>query len=285
MKKVLICSILAIFCLMILGAEHADARRFGMGSSFGKSFSHRTAPRSTFGQKQTMPNKQLGRSNAPRRGGMMGMLGGLALGGMLGALFFGGAFEGINLFDILIFGGIAWMIFSLMRRKTQNTTHDYAYAGQQPAQQPTQPDLFTSSEQTSGHMLRPDIDEAHFIPAAKDIFIRMQNDWDNKDMKDIRSFCTPEVADKIEADMRALGDASNRTDVTMLHAEIADAWIEADDEWVAVHFNALLKEESLNTQGEPIESEAHEANETWIFRHSPTSDDPTWYLAGIQQGH
>jgi len=24
-------------------------------------------------------------------------------------------------------------------------------------------------------------------------------------------------------------------------------------------------------------------HETWIFRHAPNADDPTWYLAGIQQ--
>jgi predicted lipid-binding transport protein (Tim44 family) len=268
---------------MIFGVDHADARRFGGGFSFGKSFNKRATPAPRFQKKQTMPNKQ-GRTS-PARGGMMGMLGGLALGGLLGALFFGGGFEGINLFDIVIFGAIAWMILSFMRRKAQSATSNYAYTGQQPH---NHTDAFTSagqSAQVSGTMLRPEIDESHFIPAAKDIFMRMQHAWDNKDIEDIRKFCSPEVADKIEADIKALGDASNHTDVTMLQAEIADAWVESDYEWVAIHFNALLKEDSFNAQGETTESQTHEANETWIFRHAPQSDDPTWYLAGIQQGH
>lgn len=47
----------------------------------------------------------------------MGMLGGLALGGMLGAMFFGGAFEGFNFMDILIFGGIAYLLYKLFLGK------------------------------------------------------------------------------------------------------------------------------------------------------------------------
>ncbi|MBN4082558.1 Tim44 domain-containing protein, partial [Mariprofundus ferrooxydans] len=173
------------------------------------------------------------------------------------------------------------------RRKDQNNPQPYAYAGQQSEpQQPTQPDLFTTPEstpQTSGSMLRPNIDEIHFIPAAKDIFMRMQTAWDKKDMQDIRSFCTPEIANKIESDIQSLGKDQSRTEVAMLEASMIDSWIELDDEWVAIQFHAMLKEETLDSNAQSIESQAHEMHETWIFRHSPTTDDPTWYLAGIQQ--
>jgi len=289
MKKLLAFSMLAIFCLVISGANHAEAKRFGMGSSFGKSFNKRSvapAPRMSQ-QKKAAPNKQ--GAATPARGGMMGMLGGLALGGLLGAMFFSGAFEGINFFDIFIIGAIVFGFIWFMRRKAQGLMQQHAYAGQQPNQQqniPTQPDLFTSSEaspQVSGHMLRPDIDETHFIPAAKDIFIRMQAAWDKKDIQDIRSFCTSEVADKIESDMQALGKVQTRTEVGMLEASIIDTWIESDDEWAAIQFHAMLKEETLNDEAQNIASQAHEMHETWIFRHAPNSDDPTWYLAGIQQ--
>ncbi len=289
MKKLLAFSMLAIFCLVISGANHAEAKRFGGGSSFGKSFNKRSAapaPRMSQ-QKKAAPSKQ--GTASPARGGMMGMLGGLALGGLLGAMFFGGAFEGINFFDIFIIGAIIFGFIWFMRRKTQTRPESYAYAGQQPEQQqniPTQPDLFTSSDaapQASGHMLRPDIDETHFIPAAKDIFMRMQAAWDKKDMNDIRSFCTSEVADKIESDMQALGKDKTRTEVGMLEASIIDTWIESDDEWVAIQFHAMLKEEVCDNETKQIEPPAHEMHETWVFRHAPNSDNPTWYLAGIQQ--
>jgi len=286
MKKLLTFSILALFCLFISGVDHAEAKRFGMGSSFGKSFNKRSvAPAPRMSQKKAPTNKQ--GTSSPARGGMMGMLGGLALGGLLGAMFFGGAFEGINFFDIFIIGAIIFGFLWFMRRKAQGFVQQHAYAGQQPAQhQLTQPDLFTSSEsspQSSGQMLRPDIDEAHFIPAAKDIFMRMQTAWDKKDMQDIRTFCTPEIAAKIESDMQSLGKDQTRTEVGMLEASLIDSWIESDNEWVAIQFHAMLKEEVFNSTAQAIESAAHEMHETWIFRHTPNSDDPTWYLAGIQQ--
>ena len=281
MRKLLTIGLLTLFCFTVSGIDHAEAKRFGGGSSFGKSFNNRSmtpAPRMSQ-QKKVSTGKQ--GTAAPARSGIMGMLGGLALGGLLGAMFFGGAFEGINFFDIFVIAAIIFGFIWLLRRKTQSS-QAYAYAGRQP-EQPTQADLFTASEQTSGQMLRPDIDESHFIAAAKDIFMRMQAAWDNKDMQDIRTFCTPEVAAKIESDMHALGKAKACTEVAMLEAAIADSWIESDDEWVAVNFHAMLKEETLTAEGEKIESQAHEMHETWIFRHTPNSDDPTWYLAGIQQ--
>jgi len=292
MKKLLTLSLLAIFCLIASSPDYAEAKRFGGGSSFGKSFNNRTAapaPRMTQ-QKQAAPTKQT--TTSPARGGMMGMLGGLALGGLLGAMFFGGAFEGINFFDIFIISAIIFAVLWFIRRKTQPAAEQYAYAGayhdqtNEQFETSKQPDLFTSSQpvaQSSGQMLRPEIDETHFIPAAKDIFIRMQAAWDNKDIEDIRKFCAADIADKVEADMQALGSNRTRTEVGMLEAHIADTWIESDDEWVAIQFQAMLKEETFTTDEQLIENETHTAHETWIFRHAVNAEDPTWYLAGIQQ--
>jgi len=137
----------------------------------------------------------------------------------------------------------------------------------------------------AGHasVASPDIDAAHFVPAAKDIFLRMQASWDAKNMGDIRTFCTAEVASRIELDMKALGDTKTKTEVAMMKADLLGGWVESDYEWASVQFTVLLKEETLSANGEVIESESHDVNETWIFRHAPKSEDPTWYLAGIQQ--
>ncbi len=288
MKKMLTMSVLALFCLMVTGMNHdAQAKRFGGGMSFGKSFSKpHTSPssRQGFGQKQNAAGKA-----SPARGGMMGMLGGLMMGGLLGALLFGGAFDGVNFMDILLLGGIAFAIFWFMRKKATAAAprENYAYAGQQPQPEPSmlQEDTFTSSEsspQTSS-VARPDVDESFFIPAAKDIFIRMQTSWDHKNMDNIRTFCTPEIASRIELDMNALGDTQTKTDIAMLNAEMLDAWIESDYEWVAVKFSAVLKEDTLASTGEVLESDSNNLDETWIFRHAQKAEDPTWYLSGIQQ--
>lgn len=283
MKKCLILSMLAVFALSLM-APDADARRFGGGSSFGKQRMAPAAP-AGFSQQKAAPDKPAA-SNSQRgsaRTGMMGMLGGLALGGLLGAMFFGGAFDGINVFDILVIGGLVFLLVWFLRRKAQSSL---AYAGHAQPFAPAQQVGVESVEAEpaaapQATMPRPKIDEKHFLKAARDIFMRMQAAWDAGDMADIRRFCTDDVAERIEADMQSPG--RNRTDVTTLHARIADAWVESDLEWVAVHFNAMLCEQGLDADGDIIETNNSDMHETWIFRHDPKSDDPTWYLAGIQQ--
>lgn len=213
---------------------------------------------------------------------MMGMIGGLALGGMLGAMFFGGAFEGINFFDILIIGGGLWLLFWFMRRKVQPMAYANPYGHSSQPHGSTDADIYPQGEQvTGGKMLRPKINEKHFLGAARDIYMRMQKAWDSGDIDDIREFCTAEIADRISRDMQAT--EKNRTEVATLNVEIADSWIESDLEWIAVNYTAMLREQTLDDSGSPIEDETTEVNEIWIFQHNPQSENPTWYLAGIQQ--
>lgn len=103
----------------------AEAKRMGGGKSFGgkSSFNQpaqnrqQAAPANSnpSGTQQSAAQTQNAgqRSALAGRGGMMGMLGGLALGGLLGALFFGGAFENINFMDVLIFGLIAFVLYKI----------------------------------------------------------------------------------------------------------------------------------------------------------------------------
>ena len=116
-------------CLLILGSiPDAEAKRFGGARSFGgkssynspfkRSTASKPAARSASQQKAYNQN-QTARQGMSRRGGLMGMLGGLALGGLLGSLFFGGAFENFNFMDILIFGGIASLLYKMFAAKAK----------------------------------------------------------------------------------------------------------------------------------------------------------------------
>lgn len=278
MKSILTLFILAVFTLAV-SAPDADARRFGGGSSFGKHRMQQSAPQGFSQQKATQRPAAGNMQRGSARTGMMGMLGGLALGGLLGAMFFGGAFEGINFFDILVIGGIIFFVVWFLRRKAESSM---AYAAGRPQSVPTGFESgFGTQAASQVTVLRPEIDEKHFLKAARDIFMRMQTAWDNKDMEDIRRFCAPEVAHQIEQDMQ--GPETHKTEVTTLHAVIGDAWIELDQEWVAVQFDAMMREQAMDSDGQVTERDEHEVRETWIFRHDPKSGDPTWFLAGIQQ--
>jgi len=273
MKKLLILSVLAIFAVSAVGVDEADAGRFGGGSSFGKSRMFKQPVQRTVPQQKATPaNSQRGAAGT----GMMGMLGGLALGGLLGAMFFGGGFEGINLFDIVIFGILAYILLRIFSNRARRS-QPMAYAGQ--AAGGSQQQNFGGFDAPQGQAVKPAIDEQFFLGAAKDIFVRMQAAWDKKDMEEIRGFCTPEVTARIKADINSIGEQSNQTEVATLAAEIMDSWVESNLEWVAVHFTAMIKE-----QENGVETATHEVQEHWIFQHDPKGDDPTWYLAGIQQG-
>lgn len=112
-----------ILATLFLFASIAEAKRFGGGGSFGSKrsysspFKKNTTQKKSFSQQKAASSNQQRKQQLSKKGGLMGMLGGLALGGLLGALFFGGAFENFNFFDFLIIGGIIFAVMWFMRRK------------------------------------------------------------------------------------------------------------------------------------------------------------------------
>ena len=111
----------------------ADAKRFGGGSSFGGRSSYSApyqrsvTPPARPAQQQAATPTQAPNPALPNRSGLMGMLGGLALGGLLGSLFAGGGFHGINFLDFLIFGGIAFLLYKLFAAKKAGSAQQPAY--------------------------------------------------------------------------------------------------------------------------------------------------------------
>ncbi len=273
MRYSVICMMIAAFGLMLTTADIAQAKRFGGGSSFGK---HRTAPAAQPDFQRKSPPLSSHQQKGSTRSGMMGMLGGLALGGLLGAMFFGGGFEGINGFDLVILGLIVVAVIVWLRRRAAGDGTPQNYAGARPSASPTAHHDFSTAS------ARPEFDEAHFLAAAKTIFMRMQKAWDERNLTEIRNFCTPEVAEKICSDLEQ-DEQQHKTEVGMLDASIVDAWMEDDQDWVSVHFTAMLKEQTRSLAGQLLDDNTSEMHEIWTFTHDPNSTDPTWYVAGVRQ--
>jgi predicted lipid-binding transport protein (Tim44 family) len=277
-KQLLALSLIAIAGAAVLEAGHAEARRFGGGASFGY---HRTIPHTPSGSYASSRQSSGMPGNAMPRRGLMGILGGLAFGGMIGALLFGTPYQGFNLFDVLVIGGILLLVLSWLRRKSGSMTYaGHHFTGPHMGQGYGRA---AATPPPAGADPTPGLDREWFLSTAKQIFVRMQAAWDAKDISDIRRFCTPEIAARIEADMTALGEGRALTEVTTLQAEIAEVWPESGYEWAAVSFRAMLREQGLDASGALSENVSHEIGEIWIFRHDPRTDDPTWHLAGIQQ--
>ncbi len=315
LKKVsgFVMSVLIASTLLLAGVGEAYAARLGGGKSFGSRPSYSAPYSRSYNTNQASPSaqpsyqqqaatqrNQAARDAMSRRGGLMGMLGGLALGGLLGALLFGGAFEHINFMDILIFAGIAFLLFKLFAarrqgnlgqasasayRQPENSAYDQAYqrnaessgragfntdvlfgkGGNAPAQG------YSSSKPLT---LPADFDATAFLGGAKAAYTHLQQAWDRGDLADLRGLCTDKVFAELQDQIRQrTGD--NRTEVLKIEAELLEVRDVGGDREATVLFDAILREAA--------DQKPTPAREVWHFVRSRASRQPTWFLDGIQQ--
>jgi predicted lipid-binding transport protein (Tim44 family) len=298
MKSVvtLFVAITASLALLLGGMDAAEAKRMGGGKSFGSKFSQSQSVNRTASQPQkaATPAQQTNstlKDSFAKRGGMMGMLGGLALGGLLGALFFGGAFEGINFMDVLLFAGLglaAFMIFrtlmaSRARQQAQSAAATAgAYNSQAVEQLPQQTrqgvdQHFGGSSQSDGPSLDSlrgaapkGFDQAAFVDGAKNCFARLQKSWDEGDLADIRQFTTDHVFGEIQ-DQFQNRIGNSQTEIIDLNAELLSANDLGSKQEAIVLFKAQLREDGNSIH----------VDEVWHFVKA--SNNATWQLEGIQQ--
>jgi predicted lipid-binding transport protein (Tim44 family) len=297
-------TLLIAFTLSIGAIPDAEAKRFGGMKSFGskssynKSYSNKSAkltPR-TASQQKAYSQNQTARKTMSKRGGLMGMLGGLALGGMLGALFFGGAFEDLNFMDLLIFGGIAFLLLKLFAAKANKQQPQAAYNrnshGSHHSSNPldiennylrnNHQDDANFDETTSSQpddsdnatVVPKGFDEKAFLEGAENAYKVLQSAWDNKELAEIRGLTTDKVFAEIQSQMQEM-DGENQTDILTLNAQLLEIREVGKELEATVLFDALLREER--------DSRPQQVREVWTFIKQKNSPQPKWYLDGLQQ--
>jgi predicted lipid-binding transport protein (Tim44 family) len=291
-------AITASLALLVGGMDVAEAKRLGGGKSFGSKFSqsqsvNRNSASPSQPQKATaaqQTNSNLKESFA-KKGGLMGLLGGLALGGLLGAMFFGGAFDGINFMDVLLFAGLglaAFMIFRAMTSRTRQQAQPAAatVGGYQPQAESEQPsahgtrqgvEQYVGSSHNDGPSLDSlrnaapkGFDQTAFVDGAKNCFARMQKAWDEGDLADIRQFTTDHVFGEIQ-DQFQNRIGNSQTEIVDLDAELLSANDLGSKQEAIVLFKAQLREDG---------NQIH-VDEVWHFIKA--SNNSSWQLEGIQQ--
>jgi predicted lipid-binding transport protein (Tim44 family) len=285
---------LIAFTGLSLVALDADAKRMGGGRSIGtqrQAVSPQQAPRPPAQQAAPgNPTQQKAAPAAPtpQPSGMsrwLGPLAGLAIGAGLASLFMhngmGGALAGFLLIAALVIGAV--FLVRLLR-------------GSRPAQQPLryagatpygglEPSLATPPASSIGSTAAPysvaaatslpaDFNAEEFVRHAKLNFVNLQSAHDRKDLTTIRDFLTPELLKDIEADMRAAGDAPQKTDVVTLEAEVIDVAAENGTYIVSVRFSGLIRENG-DTGPQPF-------SEVWHLE-KPVRGSSGWLVSGIQQ--
>lgn len=303
MKQVMKFWVLSL-AILVLGVQVAEAKRFGAGKSFG--FSKQIAPKQF---KSTPPAAKPATPAATTKQGakpsgasrFLGPLAGLAAGGLLAAMLFGDGFEGLQMMDILLFALIAMGIVMFLKRRRAASASVYANAPYQPtaeAQMPQTPPeqsqqresveatpsydsaaggLIGSavSEEANNLLVAPAwFDEAAFIDGAKGHFIAVQKAWDQQDVSELESYCSPELYAALQAEMADVVPGKNHTEVDELNAETASMSIDGDYFVVSVRFSGFIKEN--------VDEDAHAFSEIWHIRRLAEGKG-NWQIAGIQQ--
>ena len=287
MKKTLTFLTLAIFSFGLFAFD-AEAKRIGGGKSVGTQ-------RQSVNQQQATPNSQqspaAAPAAAPKSGSKWGgALAGLAAGGLLAALFMGGAFENINMPDILIMlllaGAVFFIIRMLRKPKTEESTPSMQNSGMNTNTRdsfdtpPFTTPAGTATADSSGTTHRQpnipaDFKVEPFIRNAKASFIRLQTAHDHGDVNEIRDYTTPEMLAEISAQINERGDAQQKTEVMFIDANLLEVETTHDMAIASVRFTGQLRDVP---DGEP-----EDFDEIWHVQKDLKDSNATWLLAGIQQ--
>jgi predicted lipid-binding transport protein (Tim44 family) len=260
---------------MILGDAEAARRLGGGGSSGAQRSMTNTPPAQKAAPAQQNQQKAAPAQQQPSR--WAGILGGLALGGMLGYLLggsgLGGAILGMLLLAALVFGAV--MLFrALAQRREAPQPVQFAGTGlTERALPPREASQGTLSSAPSA--LPAGFDGAGFLKGAKMNFIRLQAANDAGRIEDIREFTTDEMFGALKRDVDERGGATQRTDVVSLDAQLVEVVTEGDRHWASVRFCGTIREDAGAAEG---------FEEVWNLV-KPADGSSGWLLAGIQQMH
>ncbi|CAH0526578.1 Tim44 domain-containing protein [Vibrio hippocampi] len=284
-------SFVAVLFVVFAMNPVAEAKKFGGGKSFGKSFKTAPAPKQQKQNTNTVRQDQ-NKAGSSKKGLMGGLLGGLLAGGLLAA-FFGGAFEGINFMDILILGLIAFVIFRLMRgmlgAKQASMSREPAFGGNNPRNQFEQNQHnFQSFEQpqqaNSGgfgakghsdvpHNFPPGFDQQAFINGAREHYRILQGAWNHNELHTIEEY----VSESLLADLvseRAKLSGEQHTDVMFVDAEIVRADYDANKAQLSLQFSGRYRD--------AVENIEEDIEDVWHLERDLTQDNAPWLIVGIQ---
>lgn len=302
----------------MVAVDQAEARR---GGSFGSrgTRTHQTAPATNTAPQQTGPMERsmtpnTGQQNAARsaqpaaqRPGFMNgfggsMLKGLMLGGLIGLLL-GQGFGGLAgmfgfLLQALLIGGAIFLLVRLLRSRSAPVPamagnapnmNSYRDAAPSPNNRPfTVPSFGGSSGAAATAPVSEDIELSQddldtFERRLKEV----QEAFGREDHSALRRLVTPEMVSYLSeelADNAKNGLRNDVTDVTLVQADIAEAWREGDRDYAT----AAMRYESRDVMrdratGEVVEGDADQPSETtelWTFVRQKGAD---WQLSAIQQ--
>ncbi|RJG12793.1 hypothetical protein D3879_05780 [Pseudomonas cavernicola] len=284
MKRFL--SLAMVLCVALTLSLDANARRMGGGKSFGSAPTHQTRQATPPATSQTAaPGRAAPAAAASGASRWLGPLAGIAAGGLLASMFMGDGFQGMQIFDFLIIGLIAFLAFRFIAaRRRQQAQGQPAAAGHAPFQRqmpvadaPSPTSIFggSSSSAAAPVINAPSwFNEQRFLEAGREHFLSLQQHWDAAEMDKIAEFVTPQMLSFLKEERASLGDGFQSTYVDDLHVQL-DGIDELADKTVATLTFVGVAKTSRFDQGEAF-------SESWRMERG-NGDNQPWLVAGIRQ--
>lgn len=289
MKKLF--TLFAVLLAFVLHAPMAEAKKFGGGKSYGKSY--RTAPAQPAAKPVDSKNPTLGgQQAAPKKSGLMGgLLGGLLAGGLFAWLLGSGAFEGLQTMDFVLIAALAFGVMFLLRtlRKggaPQAARPQNAYAGYPPASAPQQPlpqafQADSAAAQASGFTesdvpfrLPPGFDMNAFLAGARDHYRTLQEAWNKNDLEKVREYVSPELFEQLKGE-RAELVGEQHTEVMYVDTQLVRADHGSDWAQVSVLFTGRYMDRTENVEAD--------IKEVWHLERDLTKAGAPWHIVGIEE--
>ena len=239
----------------------------------------------------------------------MGGITGFLIGGMIGSLLFGGLggglFGGIGLLEMLLVGGLLYVVFSYMRQRQQPASAGtYGYTPAPGAETPSwqsearyastatmgTTETLSDLERGIGHIRQMDgaFDPVRFADTASDMFFNIQAAWMARAMGPVRDLMVPEMYENMHKGcdrLRTERRINRLENIAVRSVQVTEAWQESGQDFVTVYFLASLLdytvEETSNRVLEGSRTEPVKFEEYWTFTR-PVGFYP-WQLSAIQQ--
>ncbi len=308
-----------IFLFFFVGIMELDAfARAGGGMSSGSrgSRSFSSPSRSYTPPSQSQPSMAPSQPMTPQlprqQPSMWRSLAMGVAGGFLGSLLFSGfshgmgdggfGGSGIGLLDIILIGGLLYIIYMFIKRRKQaaSTAGDSYQTGASPAT--GQPAGYSDSSRDQGNaesdvqtglrhirQMDPSFDEARFPEICMDNFFKIQGAWINRDMTDVKNILTQEMLAILQKDvdkLKAEKKINKLDNIAVRSVEITEAWQEGGMDFITVRFLANLLDYTVSESGDLLsgsKTEPVKFEEYWTFTR-PVGNN-TWQLSAINQAN
>ncbi len=274
-------ALFALFISLAIVVPDAEARRLGGGRNSGMQRDNNFMKRDAAPQTPAKPQPGAAPQTPQKRswmGPIAGLAAGLGLAALASHLGFGEEMANFLMLALLAMAAI-FLVRWFMARNRPAAARPMQYAG---PGNPDQPVRFDTPQAMPGSVsatmaqaapLPEGFDAEAFTRQAKVNFLRMQAANDAGNLDDIREFTTPEMYAEIKLDIDERKGATQRTEVTLLDADVLDATEEGNRHLVSVRFHGMLKEDSETAEA---------FDEIWHLT-KPAQGKGGWLVAGIQQ--